>query len=201
MQMFAETTTAKPCPAGYKKLPVWNWGGNNAGYQNGAVFATGTAPSTVTTPTVIKAHAKVANNKWKGVVIRAKSMESTALKARATSTTACPQYQFACSECHCSTTGTKTKPATAAAVACSTTATSKDVGANKMQQTCTWGNLDGTSWLVGLSTEMFGQPCVDPSDNGKATKPTGMTAVFADTFNGCDAFGVNPYAQSMYSDT
>merc|ERR1712183_415195 len=159
MQMFAETTTAKPCPAGYKKLPVWNWGGNNAGYQNGAVFATGTAPSTVTTPTVIKAHAKVANNNWKGVVFCAKSMESTALKARATSTTACPQYQFACSECHCSTTGTKTKPATAAAlkaintfcpyasylastapptagaVACSTTATSKDVGANKMQQT------------------------------------------------------------------
>jgi hypothetical protein len=45
-----------------------------------------------------------------------------------------------------------------------------------------------------MQVELFGQPCVNPDEHGKAKKD-GFTVLLTDSYTGCDAnLGSNPYA-------
>jgi len=145
-------------------------------------------------------------------------MQSTAVTLQTAGTAAgCPANQVACSECHCSSGGVAGVANNNAEELCpiaSYTLTNgaipaggkgcfgdaaKDtvtVAGATTSQSCTWGNLDNTSWFLGMTSSMFGAPCIDPANNPapSGTAATNSpTAIMNGDYDGCDQFGADPY--------
>ena len=130
---------------------------------------------------------------------------------------------MACSECYCSKAGvagagaattdklktynkfcpyatyslTTTAPGANAAWCSSNEAQSKvDNAQTKLYSTCTWGNRDSTSWLVGFSVRS-GAPCVNPNAHTRAAATDDFTALLTGTYTGCDSFKTDPMAKAL----
>lgn len=55
--------------------------------------------------------------------------------------------------------------------------------------------------MVGLRAEMYGAPCMNPKEHGKATNKNGFTVLLNDKYTGCDAtLGANPYANQILTE-
>jgi hypothetical protein len=195
---IAATAAATACASNTENLDLYHWPGSVAGYRQGAVYKTGTAPTVSTTGTVnaVEARATFTANNWRSVHFCATRMAENAFTLRNNKNTACAAHNVACSECEC-LKGTQANPAVArngcpystyflntgaaptnGAQACNTVAASNAfsytapgaaaASAATYTQYCTWGTVDKASYLVDLGVEMFGTPCRDPAEHPAA---------------------------------
>jgi hypothetical protein len=107
-KVTAGTTTAcTGTPGGggvYKRLNIYDFDGNVAGYKLSSKYYTGTAATTATGATSVSAHSARKNYVFNQLQFCAATMKMSHVQAMDTSTqsTPCTPPQKACSECYCS---------------------------------------------------------------------------------------------------